>query len=306
MRSVFTLNKKINWFPGHMAAAKKQMQAQLDSVDVLIEVRDARIPFTSANPILDTAFNHSKPRLVVFNKCDLANSNMRRLVETQFMQDGERTIENSFPRACMFTSVLKGKKVNSILQWCDENTRAQFKNTAGTMVMVLGIPNVGKSSLINAFRSLSSSAKLAKGKKRALVGPTPGVTIRKDIIQVNATPAIYVVDTPGVMLPNVENQETGLKLALTGAIRDDIVGKEVLADYMLFLLNRMKSTRYVDALQLDQPTDEIEVLFKKIQRQCGAVGKDPETQDRLAAECLLAAFRRGEFGHFTLDHVSRL
>lgn len=306
MRSVFTLNKKINWFPGHMAAAKKQMQAQLESIDVLIEVRDARIPFSSANAILDTAFDHSKPRLVVFNKCDLANSNMQQVVEAQFSQGPRTTVESSFPRACMFTSVLKGKKVKSVLQWCDENTRAQFKTTAGTMVMVLGIPNVGKSSLINAFRRLSSSTKLAKGKKRALVGPTPGVTVRKDIIQVNATPAIYVVDTPGVMLPNVENQETGLKLALTGAIRDDIVGKEVLADYMLFVLNRMNSTRYVEALQLDQPTDDIEEVFKKIQRQCGAVGKDPETHDRLAADYLLAAFRRGEFGHFTLDHVSKL
>ncbi|GLD92912.1 hypothetical protein PINS_up001491 [Pythium insidiosum] len=294
LRSKFLYPAKINWFPGHMAVARRQMLAQLDQVDVLIEVRDARIPWSSANPILEETFGKSKPRLVVFNKSDLANSNMQSRIE-------ERCRQRDL--SCLFTSVTKGRKIQSILQWCNAHSGAQFKKTAGTMVMVVGIPNVGKSSIINEFRRLSSSQKLSKGKKRAAVGPTPGVTVRNDIIKVNDKPAIYVVDTPGVMLPNVESVDEGMRLALTGAIKDDVIGKEVIADYMLFKLNQMKSTRYVDALKLPGPTDDIQELLQHSLRFCSAVGKEPDVQKQLAAEFLLKEFRRGAFGQFTLDPV---
>ncbi|KAF4322176.1 hypothetical protein BBO99_00002076 [Phytophthora kernoviae] len=268
----------------------------MDSVDVLIEVRDARIPWSSANPILEEAFSKSKPRLVVFNKSDLANSNMQQKVERQCAQE-LGTVD------CLFTSVTKGKRLQAILQWCNKRSGAQFKSTAGSMVMVVGIPNVGKSSLINEFRRLSNSQKLSKGRKRATVGPTPGVTVRNDIIKVNDKPAVYVVDTPGVMLPNIPSAETGMRLALTGAIKDDVVGTELIADYMLFTLNQLKSTRYVDALKLPGPTDNIGELFQFVYKRCGALGKEPDVQNRLAAQFLLQEFRRGAFGNFTLDPI---
>ncbi|TMW66371.1 hypothetical protein Poli38472_004136 [Pythium oligandrum] len=293
-RSKFLYPSKINWFPGHMANARRQMVAQLDSVDVLIEVRDARIPWSSANPVLEETFGKTKPRLIVFNKSDLANSNMQKRIEDQCRA-------KNVP--CLFTSVTKGRKIQSILQWCNASSGAQFKKTAGTMVMVVGVPNVGKSSIINEFRRLSSSQKLSKGKKRAAVGPTPGVTVRNDIIKVNDKPAIYVVDTPGVMLPNVESVETGMRLALTGAIKDDIIGKDVIADYMLFKLNQVNSTRYVDALKLPGPTDDIQEVFQHSYKYCSALGKEPDVQKQLAAEFLLKEFRRGAFGQFTLDSV---
>ncbi|RAW19880.1 hypothetical protein PC110_g23678 [Phytophthora cactorum] len=105
------------------------------------------------------------------------------------------------------------------------------------------------------------------------------------------------------MLPNIPSSETGMRLALTGAIKDDVVGTELIADYMLFLLNQMKSTRYVDALKLPGPTDNIGELFKLVYKRCGALGKEPDVQDRLAAQFLLAEFRRGAFGNFTLDPI---
>ncbi|CAH0516397.1 unnamed protein product [Peronospora belbahrii] len=299
-RSKFVYPAKVNWFPGHMALARRQMLAQMDAVDVLIEVRDARIPWSSANPVLEEVFGQSKPRLIVFNKCDLANSNMQQRVEKQCKSElGSAT-------DCLFTSVTKSKRLHAILQWCNQHSQAQFKSTAGSMVMVVGIPNVGKSSLINEFRRLSSSQKLAKGRKRANVGPTPGVTVRNDIIKVNDKPAVYVVDTPGVMLPNIPSAETGMRLALTGAIKDEVVGTELIADYMLFLLNQMKSTRYGEALQLPGVTDNIEELFKMVYKRCGASGKEPDEQDRLAAQFLLHEFRRGAFGNFTLDPVDAI
>ncbi|KAI9921922.1 hypothetical protein PsorP6_000292 [Peronosclerospora sorghi] len=295
-RSKFLYPAKINWFPGHMALARRQMLAQLETVDVLIELRDARIPWSSANPILE-AFGQSKRRLVVFNKSDLANSNMQQRVEDQCKSElGSAT-------DCLFTSVTKRKRLQAILQWCNQHSQAQFKRTAGTMAMVVGIPNVGKSSLINEFRRLSKSQQLSKGRKRANVGPTPGVTVRNDIIKVNEKPAVYVVDTPGVMLPNIPSAETGMKLALTGAIKDEVVGTELIADYMLYLLNKTNSTRYVDALKLPRPTDNIGELFTQVYKRCGALGKERDEQDRLAAEFLLQEFRRGTFGNFTLDVI---
>ncbi|ETV85106.1 ribosome biogenesis GTP-binding protein YlqF, variant [Aphanomyces astaci] len=290
-RTVFKSPGVINWFPGHMNSARNAMKAQLNSVDVIIEVRDARIPWSSANPLLDGIGNH-KPRLVVLNKSDLSNSNMKERVEYRF---NEQNID------CMFTSVIKGKHIRNILQWCTENGKSQFQSTAGTVVMVVGVPNVGKSSMINAFRGISTSLKLAKGKKKAVVGPTPGVTLRTDIIKVNEAPAIYVMDTPGVMLPSVPSPSVGLKLALTGAIKDEVVGEELIADYMLFLLNQMNSTQYVKALGLAGPTDDIDELMSSITKQSGGVGKPEERQTLLAAQYLLKEFRRGSFGRFTLD-----
>ncbi|OQR80492.1 GTPase [Thraustotheca clavata] len=292
-RSVFKTTSVINWFPGHMNMAKNSMKAQLGNIDVIIEVRDARIPFTSANPLLDGIGNH-KPRLVVLNKSDLANSNMKARVEARFDHEN---IDS------MFTSVIKGKHIQKILQWCTAAGKSQFQSTAGTVVMIVGIPNVGKSSMINAFRSLSSSLKVSKGKKKAVVGATPGVTVRTDMFKVNESPAIYVMDTPGVMLPNIPTPEVGLKLALTGAIKDDIVGVELLADYMLFILNRMNSKTYVKALGLPEATDDIEEVFEAVARQSGGVGKPEEIQRILAASYLLKEFRRGAFGTFTLDPV---
>ncbi|OQR87216.1 GTPase [Achlya hypogyna] len=292
-RTVFKTTSPINWFPGHMNTAKNSMKAQLGNIDVIIEVRDARIPFSSANPLLDGIGNH-KPRLVVLNKSDLANSNMKARVEARFEDAGMDSL---------FTSVAKGKHIQKILQWCTTHGKSQFQQTAGTVVMVVGVPNVGKSSLINSFRSISSSLKLAKGKKKATVGATPGVTVRTDIFKVNESPAIYVMDTPGVMLPNIPSPDVGLKLALTGAIKDEVVGTELIADYMLFTLNRMGSTQYVKALGLAAPTDDIEEVFEAVVRPSGGVGKPEDTRRLLAATYLLKEYRRGAFGTFTLDPI---
>lgn len=120
----------------------------------------------------------------------------------------------------------------------------------------------------------------------------------------NDKPAIYVVDTPGVMLPNVESVETGMRLALTGAIKDEVIGKETIADYMLYKLNQIKSTRYVEALKMDGPTDNIDELLHHCLRFCSAAGKESDVQKLLAAEYVLKQFRSGVFGQFTLDDVN--
>ncbi|GLE09623.1 hypothetical protein PINS_up021351 [Pythium insidiosum] len=295
LRSKFLYPAKINWFPGHMAVARRQMLAQLDQVDVLIEVRDARIPWSSANPILEETFGKSKPRLVVFNKSDLANSNMQSRIE-------ERCRQRDL--SCLFYVGHQGPQdpVDPAVVQRAQRCAVQEDRRHDGHGRPASRTSASRPSSTE-FRRLSSSQKLSKGKKRAAVGPTPGVTVRNDIIKVNDKPAIYVVDTPGVMLPNVESVDEGMRLALTGAIKDDVIGKEVIADYMLFKLNQMKSTRYVDALKLPGPTDDIQELLQHSLRFCSAVGKEPDVQKQLAAEFLLKEFRRGAFGQFTLDPV---
>lgn len=283
----------INWFPGHMATAKKQIQAQLAQVDVVIEVRDARLPFSSANPVLDELCRpKSKPRLVVFNKADLSNSNLQQRVKKNLFDD--------YGAHSLFTTATKTKHLGKVIEWCRTQSTSQFKQTGGTIILIIGIPNVGKSSLINQLKRLDTTY---KGRPRAAVGNTPGLTRRTDMIRINDRPALYVVDTPGVMIPKLESVQLGLKLALTGAIKDTIVGHEVLADYMLYSLNRIKSDRYVDVLGLEGPTDTIQVLFDQVTSKSGGIGKEPRIQRELAAKYLLSLFRDGKLGQFTLDHV---
>ena len=293
-RSKLGAVSNLNWFPGHMATARKQIQAQLQNVDLVLEVRDARLPFSSSNPLLEELCQ-CKPRLVLFNKADLANSNLQRKVGDELHK--RSNVESIFTMAST-----KSKNLKHVIEWCSRHSPAQFQSTGGTVILIMGMPNVGKSSLINHFRRLATTTKYSSGRARALVGSTPGVTRRTDMIRINERPALFVIDTPGVMIPKLESTELGLDLALTGAIKDSIVGVEVLAEYMLYVLNcRMKSTRYVTSLNLDRPTDDIEVLFEKVVRKSGGVGKSDDIQRERAAKYLLNEFRMGKFGMFTLD-----
>lgn len=295
-RSTLGVVSNINWFPGHMATAKKQIQMQLQHVDIVLEVRDARLPFSSANPHLEELCR-LKPRLVLFNKSDLANSNLQKKVQQELRN--RSNVDSIFT-----TAGTKSKNLKQVIEWCSEHSPAQFRSTGGTVILIMGIPNVGKSSMINHFRRLATTSRCSSGRARALVGNMPGVTRRTDMIRVNERPALFVIDTPGVMIPKLESTELGLNLALTGAIKDSIVGVDVLAEYMLHVLNRMKSTRYVRAFNLDSPTEDIDVLFQKVLRCSGGIGKSMEVQRERAGKYLLEQFRTGKFGVFTLDLVS--
>ncbi|XP_058040647.1 mitochondrial ribosome-associated GTPase 1 isoform X5 [Ahaetulla prasina] len=252
------------WFPGHMARGLKDMRKSLRAVDGLLEVHDARIPLSGRNPVLKEVLG-IRPHLLVLNKMDLADlthkSRILELLEEQGLQH------------VVFTDCLTDeniKKLVPILTGLIKNSqRYQRAENVDNNIMVIGVPNVGKSSVINSLRKLH----LRKGKATP-VGGAPGITrALLTRIQVSEKPLMYLLDTPGVLSPQIESIETGLKLALCGAIRDHLVGVEVIADYLLYVLNQQQQFSYVERYGLSGPCDEVESVLRSIARHLGKVQK---------------------------------
>ncbi|XP_020682296.1 short integuments 2, mitochondrial isoform X4 [Dendrobium catenatum] len=203
----------INWFPGHMAAGARAIRDRLKLTDLVIEVRDARIPLSSANEDLQHLLVR-KRRIVALNKKDLANPNVMHL-----------------------------------LSLVELKLREVISREPTLLVMVVGVPNVGKSALINSISQIASTRFPAQEKsKRATVGPFPGVTQDIAGFKIANQPSIYVLDTPGVLAPSIPDIETGLKLALTGAVKDSVAGEVRLAHYLLAVLNLRRTPLHWDRL----------------------------------------------------------
>ncbi|XP_067155747.1 mitochondrial ribosome-associated GTPase 1 isoform X3 [Apteryx mantelli] len=265
-----------SWFPGHMAKGLRQMRGALRRADCLIEVHDARIPLSGRNPMLQEALG-IRPHILVLNKMDLADPHQQPIVP------------------------LVAKLVSN-------SPRYQRAENVEYCIMVIGVPNMGKSSLINSLRRLH----LKKGKATA-VGGEPGIT--KAVltrIQVCEKPLIYLVDTPGVLPPKLEDVETGMKLALCGAIRDHLVGEDIMADYLLYTLNKHQQFRYVQRYGLAEACDDIERVLKHVALTLGKTRKvkvltgtgnvNVTMLDYSAAAYeFIRAFRAGHLGRVTLD-----
>ncbi|XP_022087785.1 mitochondrial ribosome-associated GTPase 1-like isoform X2 [Acanthaster planci] len=276
-REVFTFGSKdlTHWFPSHMARGIKRMRNALRRVDCIVEVHDARIPFAGRNPMFHDIFA-IRPHLLILNKKDLADTTPQK------------------------TSVIP--RVVELIENSDRYHRLEENDYS---VMVIGVPNVGKSSLINAMRRIY----LNKGKATP-VGVRPGVTrslMHK--IKVSNKPEVWLLDTPGIMTPYVKEIEVGMKLALCGTLQDHAVGTDVIADYLLYVLNSYNHNRYVDFYELEGPSDNImDVLTqiaKKLNKICrvktaaGSVVQRPDIN--AAATHMVKAFRKGDLGHITLD-----
>ncbi|CAM9158219.1 unnamed protein product [Choristocarpus tenellus] len=281
-----------------MAKATKIIQERLKQVDMVFEVRDARIPFSSANPELDRLVGTSKARLVVLNKADLANSNMERRVVERLRDEGKDAV---------FTTSSGKGNVKSLMAWARSTgaKRGEFK-TVGVVGMVVGMPNVGKSSIINLLRASAGGVALRGSKKQvARVGANPGVTRNHTLFCVAKKPLLYVVDTPGVMVPRVSSPSVGLRLALTRAVPDGVVDQGEIVNVMLQHLNRHGLQRkYAEELGLKSGgcTDPEELIYA-VERQSGALGKT-ETEARLiCCRYLLQAFQEGRFGRLTIDDI---
>ncbi|KAF5199792.1 mitochondrial GTPase 1-like [Thalictrum thalictroides] len=218
----------INWFPGHMASATRAIRDRLKRSDLVIEVRDARIPISSVNGDLQSILS-SKRRVVALNKRDLANPNI--------MHKWLRYFESN-NQDCLLMNAHSKNSVKKLLDLVELKLKEAISREPTLLVMVVGVPNVGKSSLINSINQIASTRFPAQGKKkRATVGPLPGVTQDIAGFKIAHQPSIYVLDTPGVLVPSIPDIETGLKLALTGSVKDSVVGEERIAQYFLAVLN---------------------------------------------------------------------
>ncbi|XP_025252761.1 mitochondrial ribosome-associated GTPase 1 isoform X1 [Theropithecus gelada] len=291
------------WFPGHMAKGLKKMKSSLKLVDCIIEVHDARIPLSGRNPLFQETLG-LKPHLLVLNKMDLADLTEQQKIMQRLEGEGLKNV--------IFTNCLKDENVKQIIPMVTELMGSSPRYHRGEnleyCIMVIGVPNVGKSSLINSLRRQH----LRKG-KAARVGGEPGITRAvMSRIQVSEQPLMFLLDTPGVLAPRIESVETGLKLALCGTVLDHLVGEETMADYLLFTLNRHQRFGYVQHYGLESACDSIERVLKSVAVKLGKTQKVKvftgtgdvnviQPDYPAAARDFLHTFRRGLLGPMMLD-----
>ena len=222
------LPTKVNWFPGHMRKAMRILERELKKVNIFIEVRDARIPRTSENPELLALLPSNMKRLVVYNKIDL-------VPEKQAL-DEIKKLHTSNQLPFYHLSTKQNVNINKLLTFIDNNANPQFK-TVGAWLMIGGVPNVGKSTIINSLRSRDAEVNHSK-KSGARTGGTPCITRSVSGFKIKTDPPVYVSDTPGIIIPKIENPLDAMKLSLCNCIRDGILEMEMLCDYALYVLNK--------------------------------------------------------------------
>lgn len=281
-------NTNINWFPGHMTKAKRKIAEQIKLVDAVAEIADARIPFSSRNPDIKELIA-GKPHIILLNKCDMADEIQTAEWIDFYRKDGCIAL----PVDCKSGKGISGFK-SAVFTALDSKLKAyEQKGMSGKplRVMVLGIPNVGKSSFINRLA----------GKGKAKVENRPGVTRGNQWFTVDNR--LELLDTPGVLWPKFESQTVGEHLAMTGAVTDRILDTELLAMRLLGILKRqympLVSERYG---VVELPADEYEALCV-IGKKRGMVIRGGDTDTLRAANMLLEEFRNCKIGRITLERT---
>ena len=281
----------IQWFPGHMAKARRQVTEKLKLVDIIFELVDARIPYSSRNPMIDEIIQH-KPRLVLLNKADMADREVTKQWIQYFRSKGIRAIAiNSQAGVGMKEIVLAAQEV---LQEKFDRMKAKGVRPRAIRAMIVGIPNAGKSTLIN---------RLAK-KNIAKTGNTPGVTKAQQWIKVGKE--LELLDTPGILWPKFEDQEVGLKLALTGAIKDTILNLQDVAVYALRFLEKEYPMSLKERFKLEDFPEDIVELFDEIGKQRGCFMSGGAIDYDKVTELVIREFRTEKLGPISLEQPSDL
>lgn len=276
----------INWFPGHMKKTQREIKENLKVVDAVIEIRDARIPKSSANPDIDKLVGN-KPRLILLNKSDLTESKVTREWMKSLTKDNVKVLEVN----CLKGSGLQKIKpaLNELLKEKHDRLREKGLKTIMTRVMVVGIPNVGKSTFIN---------KMARN-NIAQTGDRPGVTKSKRWIKTSMD--VEMLDTPGVLWPKFEDDETALNLAFTGAIKDEIMDIEDLAYRLVERLQKYYPDELMERYKIDTIYDNPLETLDAIAIKRGAIMKGREIDYNRIAVILLDEFRGGKIGKISLE-----
>ena len=289
MQGKYGNQQEINWYPGHMLKAKKELAERLKRVDVVLEMRDARIPLSSVNQDFEELLGH-KNRILIFNKTALADQEVTRNWEENF-----RTQDIPF----LFIDAIKKSHLQKLLplsrdimqqKWSAFRRRGIRPPTL--KLLICGIPNVGKSSLINRL----------SGRKAAETGPTPGVTKHQDWIKLGSD--VELLDTPGILWPKIKDRETGLRLAITGAIKDSIVGTSQLSIYLIGILKQKIPYKFQKFYQLSKEDLALfpEDILQKIAVTRGCLKRGGALDQRRAENLLLRDFRQGKLGRLSFDY----
>ena len=282
--------QNIQWFPGHMTKTKRKIQASLKLVDAVVEIIDARIPISSRNPDIATLVQ-SKPRVVLLNKCDMADKSATQKWVNYFKQNNISAI----PVDCK-----SGRGINNFVPTLNQvmNKKLNALKSKGMVnptlrVMIVGIPNVGKSSFINRV------AKQIKAK----VEDRPGVTRGNQWYTISKN--FELLDTPGVLWPKFDDNTTAEHLAFTGAIKDQIMDVELLSMRLLEVLSEIKPVSFMERFKLDEESlnnvEDSYELLKLIGKKRGMLISGGEIDTERAAIMLLDEFRAAKLGQITLE-----
>ncbi|WP_028398994.1 ribosome biogenesis GTPase YlqF [Ectobacillus panaciterrae] len=276
----------IQWFPGHMAKARRQITEKLKFIDVVIELVDARLPASSRNPMIDEIVAH-KPRLIVLNKADMADEAMTRKWIQHFEQLGYKAISINAQAGQGMKEIAAAAK--ELVKEKFDKLAAKGVNPRAVRALIVGIPNVGKSTLIN---------KLAK-KNIAKTGDRPGVTTAQQWIKVGKE--LELLDTPGVLWPKFEDQLVGQRLAATGAIKDAILNLQDVAVYALRFLSEYYPEQLKERFNLSDIPEDIVELFDAIGKRRGCLMGGGMIDYDKTAELVLRELRAGKIGRFTFE-----
>ena len=288
----------INWYPGHMLKTKKQMIEDLKLIDVVIEILDARIPVSSQNPDIQN-ITRNKKKIVLLNKSDLADEKQTQKWISYFKLNNIIAIPTDSNIGKGTKDVLK--QVQKLMEEEQAKAAARGRTKRNIRIMIIGIPNVGKSSLINRLVN----------KKTAEVGNRPGVTKQKQWVRIGQN--IELLDTPGVLWPKFEDEKVALNLSYTGSIKDEVLDVlEVAFNLLILLYNNYRENlinRYgltlseLDEIKSEDENNEIYSLLKLIGRKRGAVVSGGEIDEEKTANIILNDFRSGKIGKITLERV---
>lgn len=288
----------INWYPGHMAKTRRQIGADIRIIDIVIELLDSRIPISSQNPDI-AQITKGKKKIIVLNKCDLADEKQNQKWISYFNKKGIKAV---------LVDSNSGKGIDSCIKAIENIMEEQLQNQAqkgriGRKIraMVLGIPNVGKSSFINRISKRTTAG----------VGNKPGVTKQKQWIRINEK--IELLDTPGVLWPKFESEEVGLNLAFTGTIKEEILQRvEIAYQLVKYLLENYRynicerygiSENYIeDILKQEQPENmNIYEIMLEIGRKRGCIISGGNIDEEKTARIILDEFKNGKLGKITLE-----
>ncbi|WWC99308.1 hypothetical protein V866_006209 [Kwoniella sp. B9012] len=316
IRPVFPYPARIpSWFAGHMSRSLRELPTLLENIDLVIEARDSRLPLTSINSTFDQMLSRAKKgkgkekeKLVVYTKRDLAERRYEEPLKKAFLQHAGQKV--------MFADTRSDQDVREVLRHAVRIARENQEIIPDLRVLVIGMPNVGKSSLLNALRRVG----LRKG-KAFRTGAEAGITRKlTGTVKIYDSPSVYVYDTPGVMVPYLgrgeDGAEKGLKLALTAGIKESLFEQDAMVDYLLWKMNKRliaekddpnKHQTYLSLLPLPSdfpPTDDITILLDALSERLGTLKKGGEKDHEAASGFMIRAFREGKLGEFTLDDLT--
>lgn len=288
----------INWYPGHMVKTKRQISEDLRLVDIVVEILDSRIPISSRNPDIEELIKN-KNRLIILNKYDLAEENEnKKWVKAFEDQEIAAVLVNSSTGEGVNQAI---KRIEDLYKEKQQKYEGKGRIGKSIRVMIIGIPNVGKSSFINRVTKKNS----------AQVGNRPGVTRQKQWIRINGN--IELLDTPGVLWPKFESEEVALNLAFTGTIKDEVIEtleigfnllKVLISKYKKMLIERYKLDEYEVESILKKEIEENEKILELMHlvgKNRGILKSGGEIDEEKTAKIILEDFRSGKIGRITLE-----